>query len=229
MGEVVKLKANDAHELSAYVTRPEGTPVGAIVVIQEIFGVNQHIRNVADGYAKEGYVAIAPALFDRYEQGVELKYEGEDLKKAYELYGKLSPETALLDVAAAFEFVKKEDHKGIGVVGFCYGGFMSWISAVRGETVKMRPDCCVGYYPGGIGSVATEEPSCPVLLHFGANDTHIGADQREAVAKAHPEVEIHVYEGAEHGFNCDMRGSYNPEAAKLAKARTLAFFKKHIA
>ena len=229
MGDFVKLKANDAHELNAYVTRPEGTPVGAIVVIQEIFGVNQHIRNVADGYAKEGYVVIAPALFDRYERGVELKYEGEDLKKAYDLYGKLSPETALLDVSAAFDFVKKEDHKGIGVVGFCYGGFMSWISAVRGETVKMRPDCCVGYYPGGIGSVATEEPSCPVLLHFGANDTHIGADQREAVAMAHPEVEIHVYEGAEHGFNCDMRGSYNPEAAKLARERTLAFFKQHIA
>jgi len=229
MGEFVKLTANDGNELSAYVARPEGTPTGAVVVVQEIFGVNSHIRSVADGYAAEGYVAIAPALFDRIEKGVELAYTGEDMQKAFGLYGKLNPDLALLDVVAAYKFVEAEDHKGIGVVGFCYGGFMAWISATRGETQKMHPSCTVGYYAGGIGNVAKEEPSCPVMLHFGAEDTHIGPEQIEAVREAHPNVEIFVYEGAEHGFNCDQRGSYNPEAAKLAKERTLEFLRTHIA
>jgi carboxymethylenebutenolidase len=229
MGEFVTLTANDGNELSAYVARPAGTPTGAVVVVQEIFGVNSHIRSVADGYAAEGYVAIAPALFDRIEKGVELGYDGSDMQRAFGLYGKLNPELALLDVAAAFKFVEAEDHKGIAVVGFCYGGLMSWLSATRGETVKMKPSCTVGYYAGGIGNVAKEEPSCPVLLHFGADDSHIGTDQIEAVRTAHPEVTIYVYEGADHGFNCDQRGSYNPEAAKLAKARTLEFLRTHIA
>lgn len=227
MSEWVQLKAADGHELSAYVARPEGEPLGALIVIQEIFGVNSHIRSVADGYAKDGFVVVAPALFDRYEKGVELNYEGEDMKKAFELYQKLNPATALLDVAAAYEHLKAEG-KGIGIIGYCYGGFMSWISATRGETVKMQPSCTVGYYAGGIGSVAKEEPSCPVMLHFGANDDHIGKDQIDAVREAHPEVEIFVYEGAGHGFSCDARGSYNPEAAKLARQRSLEFLKTHI-
>jgi carboxymethylenebutenolidase len=229
MGEFVKLTANDGNELSAYVARPEGTPTGAVVVVQEIFGVNSHIRSVADGFAKQGYVAIAPALFDRIEKGVELGYEGADMKKAFEFYQKLNPDTALLDVVAGFDFVKNEDHKGIAVVGFCYGGFMAWLSATRGEKYKMQPSCTVGYYAGGIGNVAKEEPSCPVLLHFGGKDTHIGPEQIEAVREAHPEVKIYVFDEAEHGFNCDQRGSYNPEAAKLAMERTLDFLKTHIA
>jgi carboxymethylenebutenolidase len=228
MGEWVKLKASDGNELSAYVAKPEGEAVGALVVVQEIFGVNAHIRSVADGYAKDGFVVIAPALFDRYEKGVELKYEGEDMGKAYELYGKLKPETALLDVAAGFEYLKAVGKK-IGVIGYCYGGFMAWLSATRGATVAMQPVCTVGYYAGGIGHVATETPSCPVMLHFGAEDTHIGPDQVEAVRNAHPEVKIYVYEGAEHGFNCDARGSYNPDAAKLARERSLQFLKANIA
>lgn len=227
MSEWKTLKASDGQQLAAYVARPEGEAIGALVLIQEIFGVNPHIRRVADGYAKDGFVVIAPALFDRYEKGVELKYEGEDMKKAYELYQKLNPQTALLDVAAAYDAVRTEG-KGTGVIGYCYGGFMSWLSATRGESVRMRPSCAVCYYPGGIGSVAKEEPSCPVMLHFGEEDDHIGKDQVDAVRKAHPEVEIFTYKGAGHGFNCDARGSYNPEAAKLARTRSLEFLKKHI-
>lgn len=226
--EWIKLKAADGHELDAYVAHPEKKPVGSVVVIQEIFGVNGHIRSIADRLAKEGFVSIAPALFDRIEPKVELKYEGEDLKRAYGYMQKLTPDTALMDIASAFEKVKEEE-RAVGIVGFCYGGFMSWLSATRGETLKMRPTCCVGFYPGGIGNVAKEEPSCPVMLHFGAEDTHIGQEQVEAVREAHPEVEIFVYEGAEHGFNCDARSSYNPGAAKQAWSRTVDFFNKHLA
>jgi carboxymethylenebutenolidase len=228
MGQMIKLTAADGHELGGYEARPGGETIGAVVVVQEIFGVNASIRGVADDLASEGYLAIAPALFDRYERDLELRYEGEDMKKAYELYGKLSPETALLDIAAAFEELKKAD-KGTAVMGFCYGGLMSWLSATRGEELKMRPDCTVGFYAGGVGSVAAEEPSCPVMLHFGLADSHIGGDQREAVAKAHPEVEIYLYEGAGHGFYNVDRAEYAADAAKLARTRTLEFLKTHLA
>jgi carboxymethylenebutenolidase len=228
MSEWTKLKADDGHELSAYVARPSGEEIGAIVLIQEIFGINAHIRGVADGYARDGFLVVAPALFDRIERGVELKYEGEDAKKAYALMGKLSPETALLDIAAAYALARKVE-KGIGVIGFCFGGLMSWLTATRGENLKIQPSCCVGYYPGGIGKFAAEDPSCPVLLHFGEEDTHIGQDQIDAVRSAHPEVEIFIYPGAEHGFNCDARASFHPPSSKLARERTLAFLNANIA
>jgi carboxymethylenebutenolidase len=229
MSDWIKLKAQDGHELSAYVARPVGEAIGALVLVQEIYGINAHVRSVADGYAKDGFLVIAPGIFDRFERGVELKYGGEDQKKAYDFYGRLKPETTLMDVAAAYE-VAREAGKGIGVIGYCYGGLTSWLVATRGENYKMQPSCCVGYYAGGIGSVATEEPSCPVMLHFGANDDHIGKDQIDAVRAAHPEVEIFVYEGAGHAFNRDVDPvHYNAAAAKLARERSLAFLKSHIA
>lgn len=230
MSEWTKLKAVDGHELAAYVARPAGQPVGAIVLIQEIFGVNAHIRGVADGYAKDGFLVVAPALFDRFERGLELKYVGDDSKKAFDLYVKLDPEVQLKDVAAAYEFAKKTTGKGIGVVGYCYGGLVSWVTATRGETLKVQPSCCVAYYPGGIGKYAKEQPSCPVMIHIGAEDTHIGPEQIEPVRKAHPEVEIFVYEGTGHAFNRDADPTkYNAAAAKLARERTLRFLKTHVA
>ncbi len=229
MSEWLKLQAIDGHELSAYVARPEGEPIGALVLVQEIFGVNSHIRSVADGYAKDGFLVVAPALFDRFERGVELSYVGEDAKRAGELWKKLNPDTALLDVAAAYE-VAKESGKGIGVIGFCFGGLMSWLTATRGETLKIQPSCCVGYYPGGIGKYAAEEPSCPVMLHIGSSDSHIGSDQIEAVRAAHPEVEIFIYDGAGHAFNRDPDpNAYDAQSAALARERTLAFLKTHVA
>ena len=229
MSEWVKLQAPDGHELEGYVARPQGEPIGAVVVIQEIFGVNPSIQGVADAYAKEGFLAVAPAIFDRFERGLQLGYSPEDMKKAFGLYAELKPDTQLLDVAAAFEYAKSSTGKGIGIVGFCYGGLLSWLSATRGEDLKMQPACAVGYYAGGIGKVAAEEPSCPVMLHFGADDDHIGADQIGAVRNAHPEVEIYLYEGAGHAFANPARSSYVAEPAKLADARSLEFMKKNIA
>lgn len=228
MGNWTRLKAEDGHELNAYVACPPHAPLGALVIVQEIFGVNAHIRSVADGYAREGYLAVVPALFDRVEPGVELQYVGEDQKRAFELMHKLNPETALKDVAAAFHLAT-ESGKGVGVIGFCFGGLMAWLSATRGATVKMQPACCVGYYAGGIGKVAQEEPTCPVMLNFGAEDTHIGKDQIEAVEKAHPEVEVYVYPGAGHAFNRDVDpNAYHAPSASQARDRVLAFLRTHI-
>ncbi|WP_263384275.1 dienelactone hydrolase family protein [Granulicella arctica] len=229
MGSFTTLKAADGHEFQAYVAMPEGAAIGGLVVVQEIFGVNQSIRDVADAYAKDGFVAVAPAIFDRYERNVELGYGDGDMQKAFGLYAKLNMDTVLLDVAAAFDEAKAKSGKDVGVTGYCYGGLTSWMSATQGETVKIKPACAVGFYPGGVGSVATQEPSCPVMLHFGGADSHIGSDQIEAVRTAHPEVEIFVYDGAEHGFANHMRPSYKPDAAALARDRTLAFFKTHLA
>ena len=228
MGDWLKITANDGHTLSAYMARPTEVPKGGLVIVQEIFGVNAYIRSVVDGFAKEGYLAIAPALFDRTQTGVELRYEGDDLQKAYGLYQKLNAETALLDVSAAFQQVGQVG-SGAGVLGYCYGGFLSWLSATRGSVVGLEPKCCVAYYPGGIGSVAKENPDCPVLLHFGAKDEHIGTDQIDAVRDAHPEVVIYMYEGAGHGFSCDARASFDPQAAAKARERSLAFLNEHIA
>jgi carboxymethylenebutenolidase len=229
MSEWIKVQAKDGHELGAYVARPQGEAIGAIVLVQEIYGVNAHIRSVADGYAKDGFLVVVPAIFDRFERGLELDYSPEGRRRAFELYPQLKPAVTLLDVAAAYETAKGAG-KGIGIIGYCYGGLVSWLAATRGEEYKMQPSCCVGYYPGGIGSVAQEEPRCPVMLHIGTNDTHIGKDQIEAVRTAHPEVEIFTYEGAGHAFNRDADPeSFHAAAAKLAWERTLVFLKTHIA
>ncbi len=229
MGSFTTLKAADGQELQAYVALPEGAPIGGLVVVQEIFGVNESIRKVADSYAQDGFVAVAPAIFDRTEKGVELGYEGPDMQRAFGLMQKLNMDTVLLDVAAAFEEAKAKSGKDVGVIGFCYGGLTSWMAATRGETVKLKPACTVAYYPGGIGGAAAEEPVCPVMVHVGTADSHVGSDQIDAVRAAHPEVEIFTYAGAEHGFANDSRTSYDPEAAKIARERSLEFLKANIA
>jgi carboxymethylenebutenolidase len=228
MGDWIKLKADDGHELGAYVATPAQEAIGALVVVQEIFGVNKSIRKVADDYAAEGFLAIAPAIFDRYERDLELGYGEADMKKAFGLYPKLDPNIQLLDIAAAFHHAKQAG-KPTGVLGFCYGGLVSWLSATRGEDFKMQPDCCVGYYAGGIGKVAAEEPVCPVMLHFGGADDHIGSDQIDAVRNAHPEVEIYLYDGVGHAFANPDRPSYDEAASAVAWKRSLAFLKANLA
>jgi carboxymethylenebutenolidase len=228
MSEWVKVTASDGFELSAYVARPQGEPIGAIVVVQEIFGVNKSIQAVADSYAKDGFLAVAPAVMDRIEPGLNLGYGEADLKKAFALYPKLNPDDSLKDVAAAFKYAKGIVGS-VGVLGFCYGGLMSWLSAVRGSREAFEPACTVCYYPGGVGRFAAEETSCPVMIHFGGADDHIGQDQIDAVRNAHSEVEIFVYEGAAHAFANPDRPSYKADAEKLARERSLKFLKTHIA
>lgn len=222
MSEFIDLKAADGHELSAYVARPAGEPIAGLVVVQEIFGVNGHIRSVADGYAKDGFLAVAPALFDRVERGVELGYAGADRPKAMSLLAKLDPEKSLLDVAAALEFAASATAKPAGVVGYCYGGTMAWLAASR-----LNPGAAVGYYGGRIAQFADEKLSAPVLLHFGAQDAHIPEQEIDRIRTAHPEVEIYLYD-AGHGFNRDVDASYNQQAAVAARERSLQFLKLHL-
>lgn len=224
MSEVIQLKASDGHELNAYVARPAGEPIAGLVVVQEAFGVNAHIRSVADGYAKDGFLAVAPALFDRYERGLELGYEEVDREKMMSLMSKLDMDKAVEDTAAALDYVRRETGKRAGVIGYCLGGSIAWLSATR-----LHADAAVGYYGGRIAQYAEEALHAPVMLHFGSLDKHIPTDAVDKVKAAHPEVEIYWYEGADHGFNCDARASYNPQAAKLARQRSLAFLRKHLA
>ena len=147
MGNWIDLKTTDGKDLAAYVAKPNGKPLGGVVIVQEIFGVNKSIRQVVDAYAAEGFLVIAPSLFDRIEKKIELGYGPEDMEKAFELYPKLNPDQSLIDVSAAFEYVAKNQEK-IAVLGFCYGGLVSWLSATRGKQHGMEPACCVGYYAG---------------------------------------------------------------------------------
>jgi carboxymethylenebutenolidase len=220
--ENISLRAADGQELGAYVAWPEGEPVAGLVVIQEIYGVNAHIRRVTDGYAKDGFLAIAPALFDRIERGVELGYEGADAMRARSFLPRLDTERAMLDVQAGVQYAAKSTGKKVGVVGYCWGGTLAWLAATR-----LGVQAAVGYYGGRISQYAQEEPKTPVMLHFGKQDQHIPPEEVDKVKQAHPEVEIFWYD-AGHGFNCDARASYSPESARAARERSLEFLKKNL-
>jgi carboxymethylenebutenolidase len=222
MSQVAKLQASDGHELDAYVAEPDGKPWGGLVVLQEIFGVNQHIRAVADRFAQEGFYTIAPALFDRVQRNVELSDGAEDMQTGMALAQRINLDDALKDVDAALQYAAKQLGKPAGVVGYCYGGTLAWLSATR-----LAPAAAVGYYGGQIARFAEEEPRAPVILHFGEHDGHIPAADVEKVKAAHPEVEVFWYE-AGHAFNNDTRASYNEEAAQEAMARTLGFLNRHL-
>jgi carboxymethylenebutenolidase len=221
MGKMIDLKAADGHAFKAYLAEPVGTPRGAVVVVPEIFGVNSHIRSVADGYAADGYLAVAPALFDRAQRGFESGYTQPEIQAGIALMQKVSWEEAITDVRAAIDAVK---HAGkVGIVGYCWGGAVAWVAAARLPGLA----AAVPYYGGAIPTLKDEQPKCPMLLHFGESDASIPLDKARAVAAAHPEVTTHFYP-AGHGFNCDQRGSYDAAAAKLARQRTLDFFRKHV-
>jgi carboxymethylenebutenolidase len=222
MGTMVQLKASDGHDLAAYRAEPAGSPRAGLVVIQEIFGVNSHIRSVADGFAADGYVVLAPALFDRVKPGIELSYEPDDIEQGRAIRAQIAHDDAVKDMAAAVEALRGEGLK-VGVVGYCWGGSLAWNAATRLDGVA----AAVGYYGGMIPDMADEQPKGPILLHFGENDASIPLEGVEKVKAAHPEVQVHIYP-AGHGFNCDQRGSYHAESAKLARTRTLEFFAQHL-
>jgi carboxymethylenebutenolidase len=222
MGERIELTAADGFTLGAWRATPAGAPKGAVVVVQEIFGVNAHIRDVTEGYAADGYLAIAPALFDRVEADVELGYDEAGMARGIDIArGRLSVDDALLDIGAAVRAAAAGG--GVGVVGYCFGGLLAWLAACRVDGVA----CASSYYGGGVAGVADLEPRCPVIFHFGALDAHIPAAQVEQVRSARPECPVHVYD-ADHGFNCDHRASYDAAAAGLARERTLALFDAHL-
>ncbi len=218
MGETVKLHAADGHTLDAYVASPEGTPRAAIVVIQEIFGVNHHIRSVADRLAGEGYLAIAPALFDRYERRFEVDYDEAGVGRAMSLLPRLKMEWSAADTLAAVEYGRDEYKTRVGVLGFCMGGSIAWAAAAH-----MPVSAAVGYYGGYIVKFKDIPLHAPVLLHFGAQDNHIPLSDVEQIKAAHPEVPVHVYDNAGHGFSNDERESYSKPAAEEAWSRTLSF------
>ena len=221
MGENITLKASDGHQFAAYRVAPKGQAKGAMVVVQEIFGVNSHIREVAEGYAADGYLAIAPALFDRAERNVELGYAQADIARGRDIRMKVPWEQAMLDTQAAIDAVKSAGK--VGIVGYCWGGSVVWLTAARAKGLA----AAVGYYGGAVAQFADEKLACPVMLHFGDKDASIPLSDVAKVQKAHPEVTVHIYE-ADHGFNCDHRGQFNAAAAKLARERTLAFLAKNL-
>ncbi len=226
MGQTIELKSADGFTFPAYVAEPSGKPRGGLVVLQEIFGVNSHIRSVADGYAADGYFVVAPATFHRVKPGVEMGYTEADMNAGFGLKTAVEelPAPGLMpDIQAAIDHAAQGGK--VGIVGYCWGGLLTWRAAC---TLKGLA-AAVPYYGGGMTTPdeAARQPGVPVMAHFGNKDHWIPLDTVEAFKKAHPGVVVHVYE-ANHGFNCDQRGSYNEAAAKLARERTLAFLAQHL-
>jgi carboxymethylenebutenolidase len=221
MGKTIELTAADGHRLNAYVAEPATAPRAAVVVVQEIFGVNSHIRSVADGYAAAGYLAIAPALYDRVERNYETGYAQDEIQRGAAIKPKIGWDKAMADVTAALEAVKKAGK--VGIVGYCWGGTVTWLAAARVPGLA----AAASYYGGQVPEFIGEQPRCPVMFHFGEKDASIPLEKAKAVAAAHPEAIAHFYP-AGHGFNCDQRGSYDALAARVARERTLEFFAKHL-
>jgi carboxymethylenebutenolidase len=210
------LTAADGHPFDAYEVHPDGAG-STIVVIQEIFGINPHIRSLVDRYAAYGYRAIAPALFDRVERGIELDYDADGIARGRELAGAIKWDPAMADVPATVAHAAGTGP--VGIVGFCFGGSVAWLAA---STLPVA--AAVGYYGGQIHELIDRRPAVPTMLHFGELDGGIPLDHVHAIDEAHPDVSVHIYEGAQHGFACDARASYAALPAAIAWGRTLGFF-----
>jgi carboxymethylenebutenolidase len=221
LGKHFSLTTSDNHTLAAYRADPIGKPKGAMVVGQEIFGVNSHIRNVCDRLAAEGYVAVAPALFDRFVRDFESGYTPDEVAHARAYIAKIDWPKMLLDIQAGLDEVKSVGP--VGVIGFCMGGSIAFLSATRLSGLS----AAVGYYGSAVAKYADEAPKCPVQLHFGETDASIPMSDVEIVKQKRKDCEIYTYP-AGHGFFCDERASYSPDNAKLAWQRTLEFLAKNM-
>jgi carboxymethylenebutenolidase len=226
VGKDIKLTASDNFELSGYRadpgTAPNTAPKGAVVVIQEIFGVNHHIRAVCDRLASEGYVAIAPSIFDRIEPNFTSGYSPDEIAVARKFVANPDWTAMLRDTQAAIDAVKEVGP--VGIIGFCLGGSVAYAAATKLSGLS----AAVGYYGGAIMRFAEDKPKVPTQLHFGENDAGIPLSDVDVIRAKRPEVEIHVYPGAQHGFHCDERASYDKTSADIAWPRSLAFLAKHL-
>ena len=232
MGQMIHLTSVDGAQIAAYEVAPIGEAKGAVVVLQEIFGLNGHIRHVAEGYAQAGYFVIAPAMFHRVAAGVELGYTAEDMPQGFALKAAAEALLPLLlgDVQAAMDYAARAGKAAgapkalkVGVVGYCWGGLMSWRAAQK----LVGLSASVPYYGGGMHNELAAPVHCPVMAHLSDQDDHVPMAGVAALQKAYPEVAVHLY-SAKHGFNCDERASYDSASAQLARARTLAFLSEHL-
>lgn len=224
MGKMITLKASDGFELDAYRADPAGTPKGSMIVIQEIFGVNHHIRAVADRVAAAGYIALAPCLQDRAQKNFEVGYAPADIEKGREMRGKVKNEDSLKDLRAATDYLKAQNAGKIGVVGYCWGGSLAWLAATEIDGIA----AAVSYYGGEVANNTDRKAKCPVMFHFGAKDMSIPMEKIEVVKAKLSQYPIFVYEDAGHGFSCDERGSYHAASHELALGRSKEFVAKHV-
>ena len=222
MGQDIRLTASDNFQFGAYRADPAGAPKGAVVVIQEIFGVNHHIRSVCDRLAKEGYVAIAPSIFDRTSPNFQSGYSPEEIAEARKFVANPDWAALLRDTQAAIDAAKSVGP--VGIIGFCLGGSIAYVAATRLSGLK----AAIGYYGGAIAHFADEKPKVPTQLHFGEKDVGIPLTDVETIKAKRPDVEVIIYPGAQHGFHCDERASYDKASAVIAWPRSMAFYAKHL-
>ena len=220
MSSLVHALAKDGHIVDLYVAKPKSQAVATVIVLQEIFGITDHIQAICQQYATHGYLAVAPALFDRIQKNIVLDYssikEGRDYKM------QLLDEQVLLDIAAAA--ATAENDLKVAVIGFCFGGALSYLASTR-----LNLNCAISYYGGGIAEkYINQKPLCPIMYHFGALDPIIPSTDVAAIQSNHPGGVFHIYEDAGHGFNCSDRRDYHSESAELAFARSLEFLKMHV-
>jgi carboxymethylenebutenolidase len=218
MGEMIRLTAADDHEFDAYIAEPQGEPLGGVVVVQEIFGLTDHIKRVADRYAVAGYKAVAPAMFDRVERGITLDYS--EIQQGLAYMRQLQWPDTLADVSAAVNEVRAAG--SAAVVGYCWGGTVTHVAAS-----ELDIDAAVSYYGGGVAKQLDKRPRCPILYHFGDQDGSIPMADVDKIKQAFPAATVQLYAGAGHGFNCDERSSYSEADARLALERSLAFLRQH--
>lgn len=221
MGQVIELTASDGHRFNAYRAAPTGKIRGALIVVQEIFGVNSHIRSVTDGYAADGYLSIAPAFYDRAQRNYETGYSQDEIQAGIAVMQKLDWNNTMQDVQATLDALKSSGK--VAIVGYCWGGTVAWLAAARLSGLS----CAIPYYGGGIPGFMDEKPKCPVMFQFGEQDQNPSLEQAKKIAAAHPTAISNFY-AAGHGFNCDQRASFDAAASKLARTRTLEFLAKHI-
>ena len=219
MGDTVRLTAADNHQLDAYRAEASGASAGGIVIVQEIFGVTPHIKRVVDQYAAEGFTAVAPAMFDRVERGVDVDYSDAPTGRA--IMQQLDWQNTVTDTSAAVESVRAAGP--VFVVGYCWGGTVAYVAAS-----DLDITAAVSYYGGGIARLLEKTPKCPIMYHFGEEDQAIPLSDVEKIRETHPSGTFYVYDGAGHGFNCEDRASYHPEAAKQALERSLSFIREHL-